>query len=110
GHAIGVAEELARSGSGGVGMAVAVQAEMATPPILKFGTEQEKRRYLVPAIKGEKIVCLGISEPNAVSDVANIETVARRDPDGDGYVINGTKTFITNGVRVDFFLLLTRTE
>src|SRR5206468_9399900 len=64
GHAIVVAEELARSGSGGVGMAVAVQAEMATPPILRFGTEEQKRRYLVPAIRGEKIACLGISEPN----------------------------------------------
>src|SRR2546423_3843548 len=68
GHAIVLAEELARSGSGGVGMAVAVQAEMASPPILKFGTEEQKQRYLVPAIRGERIVCLGISEPNAGSD------------------------------------------
>ena len=108
GHAIVLAEELARSGSGGVGMAVAVQAEMASPPILKFGTEEQKQRYLVPAIRGERIVCLGISEPNAGSDVANIETVARAD--GDGYVITGRKTFITNGVRADFCLLVTRTD
>src|SRR5438105_12377324 len=97
GHAIVIAEEMARSGSGGVGMAVAVQTEMATPPILKFGTEDQKQRYLVPAIKGEKIVCLGISEPGAGSDVANIQTTAVRD--GEEYVITGTKTFITNGGR-----------
>src|SRR5438128_8411933 len=97
GHAIVVAEEMARTGSGGVGMAVAVHSEMATPPILKFGTEEQKQRYLVPAIRGEKIVCLGISEPNAGSDVASIETTAVRD--GDGWVINGRKIFITNGVR-----------
>jgi alkylation response protein AidB-like acyl-CoA dehydrogenase len=108
GHAIVVAEELARTGSGGVGMAMAVQYEMATPPILKFGTPEQKARYLVPAIRGEKIACLGISEPNAGSDVANIETVAR--PDGEGFVISGRKTFITNGARADFCLLVTRTD
>src|SRR6266542_1598600 len=110
GHSIVLAEEMARCGSGGVGMAVAVQTEMATPPILKFGTEEQKKRYLVPAIKGERIVCLGITEPNAGSDVASIETTARLDGDGDGYVINGRKMFITNGARADFCLLVTRTD
>ena len=108
GHAIVVAEELARTGSGGVGMAMAVQSEMATPPILKFGTPEQRARYLVPAIRGEKIACLGISEPNAGSDVANIETVAR--PDDEGFVITGRKTFITNGARADFCLLVARTD
>jgi alkylation response protein AidB-like acyl-CoA dehydrogenase len=108
GHSIVLAEELAGVGSGGVGMAVAVQSEMATPPILKFGTEDQKHRYLVPAIKGEKIASLGISEPEAGSDVANIQTTARRD--GDGYVITGTKTFITNGGRANFCVLVTRTD
>src|SRR6266498_1681669 len=107
GHAIVLAEELARIGSGGVGMAIAVQSEMATPPIHRYGSEEQKHRYLVPAIRGERIVCLGISEPNAGSDVANIETTAARD--GDGWVINGRKTFITNGVRADFCLLVSRT-
>src|SRR4029450_6224655 len=79
GHAIVVAEELARIGSGGVGMAIAVQSEMATPPIHPYATDEQKQRYLVPSIKGEKIVCLGITEPNAGSDVANIETTAVRD-------------------------------
>jgi alkylation response protein AidB-like acyl-CoA dehydrogenase len=108
GHAIVLAEEMARCGSGGVGMALAVQSEMATPPILKFGTEDQKDRYLVPAIRGERIACLGISEPNAGSDVANIATVAVRD--GSEWVINGRKTFITNGVRADFITLVTRTD
>jgi len=108
GHSIVLAEEMARCGSGGVGMAVAVQTEMATPPILKFGTEEQRQRYLVPAIKGEKIACLGISEPEAGSDVASIKTTAVRD--GDGYVITGTKTFITNGARASLCLLVTRTD
>ena len=89
-------------------MAVAVQAEMATPPILKFGTDEQKQRYLVPSIKGEKVACLGISEPNAGSDVANIQTWAR--PDGDDWIINGSKIFITNGIRADFITLVARTD
>jgi alkylation response protein AidB-like acyl-CoA dehydrogenase len=110
GHAIVVAEEMARCGSGGVGMAIAVQSEMATPPISRFGTEDQKRHYLSAAIRGEKIFCLGITEPNAGSDVANIETTAARDPHGDGYLINGRKIFITNGVRADVCLLVTRND
>jgi alkylation response protein AidB-like acyl-CoA dehydrogenase len=110
GHTIVVAEEMAGAGSGGVGMAIGVQTDMATPPILRFGTEEQKARYLVPAIKGERIACLGISEPGAGSDVANIRTTARRDPSTDEFVINGRKIFITNGVRADFCLLVTRTD
>ncbi|KKL54337.1 hypothetical protein LCGC14_2266440, partial [marine sediment metagenome] len=82
--------------------------DMATPPILKFGSEDLKQRYLVPAIKGEKISCLGITEPGAGSDVAGIRTHAVRD--GDEYVINGSKTFITNGVRADFIVLVAKTD
>jgi alkylation response protein AidB-like acyl-CoA dehydrogenase len=108
GHSIVLAEELARIGSGGVGMGIAVQTDMATPPILQFGTEEQKQRYLAPAIRGEKIACLGISEPGAGSDVANIETTARRE--GDGWVINGRKMFITNGRRADFCLMVARTD
>jgi alkylation response protein AidB-like acyl-CoA dehydrogenase len=102
-----LAEEMARCGSGGLGMAVSVQTEMATPPILQFGTEEQKQRYLVPAIRGTKVAALGISEPNAGSDVANIRTRAER-VDG-GWLINGTKTYITNGVRCDFVVLVART-
>ena len=108
GHAIVMAEELARVGSAGVGMAIAVQTEMATPPIERFGTPEQKERYLAAAIRGEKIACLGISEPGAGSDVANIETTAKRD--GDDWVINGRKMFITNGKRADFCMLVARTD
>jgi len=85
-----------------------VQSDMATPPIFKFGNEDQKRRYLSACIRGEKIACLGITEPGAGSDVANIQTTARRD--GEEFVINGRKIFITNGVRADFCTLVTRTD
>jgi alkylation response protein AidB-like acyl-CoA dehydrogenase len=102
-----LAEELGRCGMGSIGMAVAVQNEMATPPIFKFGTEEQKMNYLLPANKGHKIACLGITEPNAGSDVAAIQTTAKRE--GDHWVINGRKIFITNGVRADFITLVART-
>lgn len=102
-----LAEELGRSGMGSIGMAVAVQSEMATPPIHKFGSEEQKMKYLLPANQGKKIACLGITEPNAGSDVAAIQTTARRE--GDQWVINGRKIFITNGVRADFITLVART-
>src|SRR4051795_1207170 len=103
-----LAEELSHSGSGGLAMGIAVHTDMATPPILQFGTEEQKRDYLVPAIKGEKISCLGITEPDAGSDVSAIRTTAVRD--GDEYVINGSKTYITNGHRADFIVLVTKTD
>lgn len=106
--AIVVGEEVMRCGSGGVAMAVAVQTDMAVPPILKFGTEQQKQRYLVPALEGEKIFCLGITEPNAGSDVASIETTATK-VDG-GWVINGRKIFITNGRRAHAMTLVAKTD
>jgi alkylation response protein AidB-like acyl-CoA dehydrogenase len=106
--AIVVSEEMARCACGGLGMAAAVQSEMATPPVFKFGTEEQKQRYLVPAIRGTKVAALGITEPNAGSDVANIQTWARRD--GDDYIINGSKIFITNGIRADYVVLVTKTE
>jgi citronellyl-CoA dehydrogenase len=103
-----LSEEMARSRCGGLGMAVGVQTDMATPPILKFGTEEQKQNYLVPAIKGEKVACLGITEPNAGSDVQNVQTWAK--PDGDDWIINGSKIFITNGIRADFITLVARTD
>ena len=89
-------------------MGVAVHTDMATPPVLLFGTEEQKQEYLVPAIRGEKISCLGITEPDAGSDVAGIKTRAVRD--GDEWVINGSKTYITNGHRADFIVLVTKTD
>ncbi len=103
-----LAEEMCRSNSGGVAMAVAVQTDMAVPPVFKFGTEEQKQRYLVPAIRGEKIFCLGITEPDAGSDVAGIKTTARK-VDG-GWVVNGSKIFITNGRRADVMTLVAKTD
>jgi alkylation response protein AidB-like acyl-CoA dehydrogenase len=102
-----LAEELPRGGSGSVSMAVAVQTDMATPPILKFGTEEQKQAYLAPAVRGEKVACIGISEPEAGSDVRGIKTRARRD--GDDWIIDGSKLYITNGVRGDFVVMVVRT-
>lgn len=101
-------EEIGRCNSGGVAMALAVQTDMATPPVNKFGTNEQKSNYLAPAIAGQKIACLGISEPNAGSDVMNIETTAVWDQ-GE-WVINGRKTFITNGYRAHFMTLVAKTR
>jgi alkylation response protein AidB-like acyl-CoA dehydrogenase len=103
-----LAEEIVHARCGGLAMGVAVHTDMAMPPILAFGTEEQKQEWVVPAIKGEKILCLGITEPDAGSDVAGIKTRAVRD--GDEYVINGSKTFITNGHRADAIVLVTKTD
>jgi alkylation response protein AidB-like acyl-CoA dehydrogenase len=103
-----LAEEMPKANCGGLSMAVAVQTDMATPPVHLFGTEEQKQNYLVPAIKGEKIACLGITEPDAGSDVAGIKTTAVRD--GDEWVINGSKIYITNGHRADYIVLVTKTD
>jgi citronellyl-CoA dehydrogenase len=102
------AEELPRGMSSGVGMGLLVQGDMATPVISDLGTNEQIEEFLKPALRGEKIVALGVSEPNAGSDVAGIQTVAKKD--GDDYVINGSKTFITNGCRADFVTLLAKTN
>src|SRR2546421_4120209 len=103
-----LAEELAHAHCGGLAMGLAVQTDMALPPILAFGTEEQKQQWAVPAIKGKAILCLGITEPDAGSDVAGIKTHAVRD--GDEYVINGSKTFITNGHRAHAIVLVTKTD
>jgi alkylation response protein AidB-like acyl-CoA dehydrogenase len=103
-----LAEELVHAHCGGLAMGLAVHTDMATPPILAFGTEEQKQAYLAPAIRGEKIACLGITEPDAGSDVAGIRTRAVKD--GGDYVINGSKTYITNGHRADFIVLVTKTD
>jgi acyl-CoA dehydrogenase len=101
-------EELARCGSGGLAAGVGAHVGIATPPVWKFGTDDQKRRYLAPAIRGEKIAALGITEPHAGSDVAAIRTTARR-VDG-GWVVNGSKMFITNGVRADYVVTAVKTS
>jgi len=102
------AEEIAAAGaSGGVGAGLGAHTGIATPPIFKFGTPEQHERFLKPAIRGEKICALGITEPGAGSDVASIRTFARK-VDG-GYVVNGSKTFITNGVRADYLVCAVKT-
>src|SRR5918999_4170731 len=103
-----LAEEMTRCNTAGLAMGVAVQTDMAVPPLFKFGTEEQKQRYLVPAINGEKIFCLGITEPDAGSDVANIQTTSKK-VDG-GWVISGRKLFITNGRRANAMTLVARTD
>lgn len=102
------AEEIGRCNSGGVAMGLSVQTDMATAPVNKFGTEEQKQRYLAPSITGEKIASLGISEPEAGSDVMNISTTAKWD--GSGWVINGRKIFITNGIRAHYMTLVAKTR
>src|SRR2546423_8633585 len=108
--ALVLAEEIGAARSGGLAMGLAVHTDMAMPPILKFGTEEQKQQWLVPAIKGEKILCLGITEPDAGSDVSGIQTRAVRDEGSGEYVINGSKTYITNGHRADVIVLVTKTD
>src|SRR3954468_14778090 len=92
----------------GVNMGLLVQSDMATPVISDIGTKEQIEEFLKPALAGDKIASLGVSEPAAGSDVAGIRTVAKRD--GDDYVINGQKTFITNGTRASFITLLAKTQ
>src|SRR3954468_19326654 len=102
------AECMSYSGSGGTNMGFAVQTDMVLPPVHLLGTEEQRQRFLVPGIKGERIGCLGITEPGAGSDVAEIPTKASRD--GDEYVISGSKMFIPNGARADFCVLVAKTD
>jgi acyl-CoA dehydrogenase len=101
-------EELSRAGAaGGVAAGLGAHTGIATPPIFNFGTPEQHERWLRPAIRGERIGALGITEPEAGSDVASIRTFARKVP--GGYVVNGAKTFITNGVRADFLVCAVKT-
>ena len=101
-------EELGRCGGGSIPMAIAVQTHMCTPAIGEFGTDTLKERYLRPAIAGEKIGAIALTEPDTGSDVASITTRAERD--GDTWVVNGRKMFITNGTRAQFMTMAVQTE
>ncbi len=101
------AEELVNCGMAGLTMGLLVQSDMATPVIGEIGDDYHKRNFWMPAVKGEAIAALGVSEPDVGSDVASLRTTARRD--GDDLVINGAKTYITNGTRADFITLAVRT-
>jgi alkylation response protein AidB-like acyl-CoA dehydrogenase len=106
-HDAVLTEELSRSGSGGLAAGIGAHIGIATPPVWKFGTEDQKQRYLAPAIRGEKIAALGITEPDAGSDVAGMRTKATKVE--AGWTLSGSKMFITNGVRADFVVCAART-
>jgi alkylation response protein AidB-like acyl-CoA dehydrogenase len=105
-----LAEEIVHAHCGGLAMGLAVQTDMAMPPILAFGTEEQKQEWAAPAIAGKRILCLGITEPDAGSDVAGIKTRAVRDEATGDYIINGSKTYITNGHRAHVIVLVTKTD
>jgi citronellyl-CoA dehydrogenase len=101
-------EELALCDNAGVAMGITVQTDMATPALHSFGTEELKQKYLVPAIRGEQVGAIAVTEPGAGSDVSAIKTRAVRD--GDDWVINGSKIYITNAATADWLCLLTVTD
>src|ERR1700751_873860 len=107
-YALMMAEELGAIKCGGVPMAIGVQTDMATPGLARFGSDEVRREFLAPAISGDAVACVGVSEPGAGSDVASIKTSARSD--GDDYVINGGKMCITNAVQADWICLLANTS
>jgi citronellyl-CoA dehydrogenase len=103
-YSVVMAEALGNTRCGGVPMAIGVQTDMATPALARFGSDELRREFLVPAITGDHVVCVGVSEPGAGSDVAAIRTTARKD--GGDYVINGGKMWITSGTQADWMCCL----
>jgi citronellyl-CoA dehydrogenase len=106
-YSVAMAETLGRIDCGGVPMAIGVQTDMATPALARFGSDELRREFLAPTVRGEFVACLGVSEVGAGSDVASIRTTARKD--GDDYVINGGKMWTTNGTQADWCCLLANT-
>ncbi|WP_373086323.1 acyl-CoA dehydrogenase family protein [Sneathiella sp.] len=107
-YSLAVSETLGRITCGAVPMAIGVQTDMATPALARFGSDYVKETFLRPAISGDFVACIGVSEPGAGSDVAAIKSRAR--PDGDDYIINGQKMWITNGIQADFMCMLVNTS
>ncbi|MCM2287522.1 MAG: acyl-CoA dehydrogenase family protein [Sulfuritalea sp.] len=103
-----MAETLGDCACGGVPMAIGVQTDMCTPALARFGSEALKQEFLAPAIAGDLVGCIGVSEPGGGSDVAALKTTARKD--GNDYVINGSKMWITNGMQADWCCLLANTS
>jgi citronellyl-CoA dehydrogenase len=106
-YSVVMAEALGTTRCGGVPMAIGVQTDMATPALARFGSDELRAEFLAPAIAGDQVVCVGVSEPGAGSDVAAIRTTARKD--GGDYVINGGKMWITNGTQADWMCCLANT-
>jgi citronellyl-CoA dehydrogenase len=107
-YSVTMAEALGTCNGGGVPMAIGVQTDMCTPALARFGSDALRDEFLTPSIAGDMVGCLGVSEPQAGSDVAGIQTTAL--VDGDDYVINGTKMWITNGLKADWCCLLANTN
>ncbi|KAM9098847.1 putative acyl-CoA dehydrogenase 6 isoform 2-T2 [Sarcophilus harrisii] len=107
-HQIAVAEELGNITGLGIAMAILLQTDMATPALERFGSEELKQQFLVPSIAGDYVACLGVSEPGAGSDVANIKTKAV--PQRGDYIINGSKMWTTSGSQADWMCLLANTS
>ena len=105
--AVAVTEELTHANIGGLAMSLYAHTYLPLPAINALGTEEQKQKYLVPALKGEKVASLGITEPGAGSDVGGIITTA--EDKGDHFVVNGAKMWITNGTMADFIVLAVRT-
>ena len=101
-------EELGRIATGGVSMAIGVQTDMATPALARFGSDALRKEFLAPAIAGDAVFSIAVSEPHAGSDVAAIKTTAKKD--GDDYIINGSKMWITNSTQADYLCLLANTS
>ena len=106
-YSVVMAEALGNARCGGVPMAIGVQTDMATPALARFGSDELRGEFLAPAISGEQVACVGVSEPGAGSDVASIRTTARKD--GGDYVINGGKMWITSGTQADWMCCLANT-
>src|SRR5690242_21623563 len=102
-----MAEELGAITCGGVPMAIGVQTDMATPALARFGSDDVRRESLAPAIAGEMVACIGVSEPGAGSDVAGVKSRAVKD--GDDYIITGQKMWITNSLQADWMCMLVNT-
>ena len=106
-YSLAMAEALGHIHCGGVPMAIGVQTDMCTPALARYGSDELKRNFLAPAIAGDMVGCIGVSEPAAGSDVSGIKSVARKD--GDDYVITGQKMWITNSLQADWMCMLVNT-
>jgi citronellyl-CoA dehydrogenase len=106
-YAMAMAEGLGHIHCGGIPMAIGVQTDMCTPALARFGSDELKRDFLAPAIAGDMVGCIGVSEPGAGSDVASIKSYARKD--GDDYIISGQKMWITNSLQADWMCMLVNT-
>lgn len=108
-HVLIMIDELARCGSTGVLWGIIGGLGIGLPPVAHFGSEDLVERVAKPVLRGEKVICLAITEPYAGSDVAGLQCTAEKTPDGKHYIVNGEKKWITNGVFADYFTVAVRT-